>query len=140
MNILVIGCGMIGSSLAETLDKMGHDVSVIDKSEENLETLSPDFSGFTTAGVPIDRDVLKRAGITTCDALFAVTDEDDMNIMVSQIARRTYNIGKVYASVVDIRKGEVFEQLGINVICPTKLTVNAACGALEEDSAEENEQ
>lgn len=139
MNILVIGCGMIGSSLAETLDSMGHDVSVIDKSPEKLETLSADFNGFTTVGVPIDQEVLKRAGITTCDALFAVTAEDDMNIMVSQIARQTYNIGKVYARVVDIKKGEVFEKLGINVICPTKLTVNAACKALEEDTKEETE-
>ncbi len=138
MNILVIGCGMIGSSLAETLDGMGHDVSVIDKSPEKLETLSADFNGFTTVGVPIDREVLKRAGITTCDALFAVTNEDDMNIMVSQIARQTFNVKKIYARVVDIKKGEVFEKLGINVICPTKLTVNAACSLLAEDAAEES--
>lgn len=140
MNILVIGCGMIGSSLAETLDSMGHDVSVIDRNPEKLETLSADFNGFTTAGVPIDQEVLKRAGITTCDALFAVTSEDDMNIMVSQIARQTFNVKKIYARVVDIKKGEVFEKLGINVICPTKLTVNAACSLLEEDTAEETEE
>lgn len=140
MNILVIGCGKIGSSLAETLDKAGHDVSVIDKNPELLETLSADFSGFTTVGVPIDQEVLKRAGITTCDALFAVTAEDDMNIMVSQIARQTFNVKKIYARVLDIKKGEVFEKLGINVICPTKLTVNAACIALEEDSAEDGEE
>lgn len=140
MNILVIGCGMIGSSLAETLDSMGHDVSVIDKNPDKLETLSADFNGFTTVGVPIDQEVLKRAGITTCDALFAVTGEDDMNIMVSQIARQTFNVKKIYARVVDIKKGEVFEKLGIDVICPTKLTVNAACELLEEDTAEETEE
>lgn len=137
MNILVIGCGMIGTSLAETLDGMGHDVSVIDKSPEQLESLSAEFSGFTTVGVPIDQEVLKRAGITTCDALFAVTGEDDMNIMVAQIARQTFNVKKVYARVVDIKKGEVFEKLGISVLCPTKLTVTAACTALEADLVEE---
>lgn len=139
MNILVIGCGMIGSSLAEELDKQGHDVSVIDQNPEKLETLSAEFSGFTTVGVPIDIDVLKRAGITTCDVLFAVTGQDDMNIMASQLARQTFNVGRIYARVADIRKGEVFEKLGINVICPTKLTVNAACDAIAEATAQEEE-
>lgn len=139
MNILVIGCGMIGSSLAEELDKQGHDVSVIDQNPEKLETLSAEFSGFTTVGVPIDIDVLKRAGITTCDVLFAVTGQDDMNIMVSQLARQAFDVGRIYARVADIRKGEVFEKLGINVICPTKLTVNAACDAIAVAVAEEEE-
>lgn len=132
MNILVIGCGMVGSALAATLDKKGHDVSVIDKNSAKFDTLSSKFGGFTTTGVPIDQDVLKRAGIQTCDALFAVTDEDDMNIMVSQLARQTFKVAKIFARITDIKKGKVFEELGINVICPTKLTVSAACAALEE--------
>ncbi len=111
---------------------MGHDVSVVDKSPEKLETLSPEFSGFTTVGVPIDQEVLKRAGITTCDALYAVTDEDDINIMVSQLARQAFSVKKIYARVADIKKGEVYEKMGINVLCPTKLTVIAACSALEQ--------
>lgn len=137
MNILVIGCGRIGSSLAEELDKRGHDVSVIDQNPEKLEMLSADFSGFTTIGIPIDLDVLKRAGITTCDVLYAVTDNDDINIMVSQIAHKTFKIGKIFARVADIRKGEVFEKLGINVLCPTRLTVNAACEAIPENASDD---
>lgn len=137
MNILVIGCGMIGSSLAEELDRQGHDVSVIDQNAEKLEMLSADFSGFTTIGIPIDLDVLKRAGITTCDVLYAVTDKDDINIMVSQVARQTFKVGKIFARVADIRKGEVFEKLGINVLCPTKLTVNAACEAISENASDD---
>ncbi len=137
MNILVIGCGRIGSSLAEELDKRGHDVSVIDQNPEKLEMLSADFSGFTTIGIPIDLDVLKRAGVTTCDVLYAVTDKDDINIMVSQIAHKTFKIGKIFARVADIRKGEVFEKLGINVLCPTRLTVNAACEAISENASDD---
>ncbi len=132
MNILVIGCGMVGAALANVLDKRGHDVSVIDKNGDRLDALSADFGGFTTVGVPIDTDVLKRAGISTCDALFAVTSEDDTNIMVSQLARTMFGVPKIFSRVTDIGKGEVFEKFGINVICPTKLTVTAACAALEE--------
>lgn len=132
MNILIIGCGMVGSELAVTLDNRGHDVSVIDRNTDRFETLPSSFAGFTTTGIAIDCDVLRRAGIESCDALFAVTDEDDMNIMVSQIAGRTFKVPKIFARIADIRKGEVFEELGINIICPTKLTVSAACAAAEE--------
>lgn len=135
MNVLVIGCGMVGSTLANTLDARGHDVSVIDKNAEKFDSLSAEFGGFTTTGVPIDTDVLKRAGIGTCDALFAVTAEDDMNIMVSQLARAMFRVPKIFARVTDINKGEVFEDLGVSVICPTKLTVTAACAALDEPDA-----
>lgn len=132
MNILIIGCGMVGSALAETLDNKGHDVSVIDRNKDRFETLPSSFAGFTTTGVAIDCDVLRRAGIESCDALFAVTDEDDMNIMVAQLANQTFNVPRIFARITDIRKGEVFEKLGINIICPTKLTVSAACAAAEE--------
>ncbi len=132
MNILIIGCGMVGSELAVTLDNKGHDVSVVDRNNDRFESLSANFAGFTTTGVAIDCDVLRRAGIESCDVLFAVTDEDDMNIMVAQLARQTFNVPKIFARITDIRKGEVFEKLGINIICPTKLTVSAACAAAEE--------
>lgn len=135
MNVLVIGCGMVGSTLADALDAKGHDVSVIDKNSEKFDALSSSFGGFTTTGVPIDTDVLKRAGISTCDALFAVTAEDDMNIMVSQLARAEFRVPKIFARITDVNKGEVFEDLGVNVICPTKLTVTAACAALDEPDA-----
>lgn len=132
MNILIIGCGMVGSALATILDAKGHDVSVVEKNDERFETLPGEFAGFTTTGVPIDCDVLRRAGIQSCDALFAVTDDDDMNIMASQLARQTFNVPKIFARIMDIKKGKVFEELGINVICPTKLTVSAACAAVDE--------
>ncbi|MDE7194011.1 MAG: TrkA family potassium uptake protein [Oscillospiraceae bacterium] len=135
MNILVIGCGMVGSALAVTLDRKGHDVSVIDRNQERFDGLSSEFGGFTSTGVPIDQDVLKRAGIGTCDALFAVTDEDDMNLMVAQLAKQIYSVPKIFARITDITKSEVFEEMGVKTICPTKLTVSAACSAIEEEGA-----
>lgn len=133
MNILIIGCGLVGGALAEEFDKLGHDVSVVEKTAEAFDKLSAGFSGFTTTGVAIDQEVLKRAGISTCDALYAVTEDDDMNIMVSELAKQVFNVPKIYARVNNIGKGEVFESLGVNVICPVKLTVNAARAAIEEE-------
>lgn len=134
MNILIIGSGSVGTALATELDEKGHDVSVVDRTEEDLESLSAKFGGFTTVGVPIDMDILKRAGIESCDALFAVTNEDDLNIMASQLAQRVFRVPKIFARITDIEKGRLFEEIGVNVICPTKLTVSAACAALEENN------
>lgn len=132
MNILIIGCGRVGAELATTLDKRGHDISIIDRDENSFDMLPGDFSGFTTVGVPIDRDVLKRAGIESCDAVCAVTGNDNMNIMAAQVAHEVFGIKKVFSRIRDISKGRICEQMGIHIVCPTSLVVSAACAAIEE--------
>ncbi len=134
MNILIIGCGKVGTELAVQLDNKGHDVSVIDRTNERLESLPSSFSGFTTVGVPIDRDVLERAGIESCDALCAVASDDDVNIMVAQMAAQIYKVPKVFARITDDHKCTIYEKMGIRTICPTNLIAGAVCAALEEES------
>ena len=134
MNIIIIGCGMVGSELAAELDMHGHDVSIIDEDGVGFEMLPESFSGFTTTGVPIDQDVLKRAGIGSADALCAVTDNDNMNIMVTELASKIFGVPKVFARIRDVSKGEIYEAMGIHIVCPTRLVVNAACAAIEEDT------
>lgn len=134
MNILIIGCSKAGAALAADFDNKGHDVSVIDNDPDSFDALPARFSGFTTTGIQIDDEVLKRAGIQTCDALFAMDDDDDINIMVSQLARRIFCVPKVFAKISDIRKGDIFETDGVQVVCPTKLTVAAAASALGDET------
>ncbi|MGN1339194.1 MAG: potassium channel family protein [Oscillospiraceae bacterium] len=132
MNILIIGCGKVGSELAALFDRRGHDVSVVDRREEKFEDLPGDFGGFTTVGVPIDQDVLKKAGIETCDAVCAVTTDDNLNIMAAQLAKEVFNVPRVFARISDVDKVDVFRGFGIHTVCPTRLTVEAACAAIED--------
>ena len=132
MNILIIGCGKVGSELAGLFSRRGHDVSVIDRREEKFDELPGDFSGFTTVGVPIDQDVLRKAGIETCDAVCAVTPDDNMNIMAAQLAKDVFNVPRVFARISDVDKVDVFRGFGIHTVCPTRLTVEAACAAIED--------
>jgi trk system potassium uptake protein TrkA len=122
MNIIVIGCGKVGQAIISELTDQGHGISVITEKPSELESLPSDFSGYFTVGVPIDQDVLKKAGIESCDALTAVTADDNLNLMAAQIAKRIYGVKKVYARVNDTEKNEVFRSFGINTICPTNLT------------------
>ena len=125
MNILIIGCGDTGSQLANVLDHMGNQVSVVDRDPETAEELSDSFTGMFTAGVPIDQDVLRHAGIEGCDVVIAVTKDDNTNLMVAQLARDIFGVPKVISRVSDPRREEVFSSFGLSTICPTNLTAES---------------
>lgn len=137
MNILIAGCGRIGLALTLTLCEKGYDVSVVDKNEEHIETLkNSGFDGAAFCGIPIDDDVLKKAGIDSCDAVCALTDEDNVNIMVAQLAKDIYGISTVVARVLDAEKELIFQELGVNTLCPTNLTVDSIMSVLNETEGE----
>lgn len=135
MNILIIGCGKVGARLAISLSREGHDVSIVDRYEDSFSMLGNDFEGFKTCGIPIDQDVLRRAGIENCDALAAVSSDDNVNIMVSQLAHDLFNVPTVLARIYDPRRENVFSHFGLHTVCPTNLTVSAIRSAIiEKDS------
>ena len=118
MNVLVIGCGKVGSRLADVLCQLGHDVSIIAQKRESFDLLSDDFSGFTIQGVPIDLDILRQAGIEGCDAVAAVTEDDNTNIMVCQIAKEIFNVKKIIARIFDPLREDIFSRFDIQSVCP----------------------
>ena len=120
MNILIVGCGDTGSQLANVLDHMGNQVSVVDRNPETAAELSDSFTGMFTVGVPIDQDVLRHAGIEGCDVVIAVTRDDNTNLMVAQLARDIFGVPKVFSS------------FGLSTICPTNLTVASVVAALDD--------
>lgn len=140
MNILVIGCGKTGAQLCNQLNLEGHDVSVIDPNIANFTGLSEDFSGYTVSGVPIDQDVLRRAGVEACDVIAAVTEDDNMNLMVCQLAQELFQVPRVLARLYDPRRSEMFRQFGIQTICPINLSVAAICSMLLENDHLKNIQ
>lgn len=124
MHVIVIGCGKVGSRFASVLSEEGHDVVIIDNDSNSFKALSPDFSGITLTGVPIDQDILKQAGINTADALAAVTPDDNINIMVCQVAKEIFKVPKVIARIYDPSREHVFHHFGLDTICPTDITVD----------------
>src|ERR1700689_5402150 len=78
---VVMGCGRVGSSGAEGLSRIGHDVAVIDSDGTAFSRLRPAFAGDRVAGMGFDRDVLLKAGIEKADAFAAVSSGDNSNII-----------------------------------------------------------
>ena len=92
MHVVIVGCGRVGSSLAHNLVDDGHTVAIIDRKSAAFERLRPGFSGEAFAGIGFDRDLLVKAGIERADALAAVTNGDNSNILVARVARETFGI------------------------------------------------
>lgn len=130
MNILIAGCGRTGAELAGVLSREGHDVSVVDPDAGAFALLPEDFSGYRTVGLPMDQDVLVRAGIENCDALAAVSSDDNVNLMVCQLAREEFGVRDLIARVNDPRRESVYSRFGMRTICPVNITVDNLKGIL----------
>ena len=133
--IVIIGCGRLGSILANQLSRVGHSVVVIDTDEATFDDLSPDFSGFRVVGDATQIAVLKEAKLKNADVLFAATHEDNVNLMVAQVARKVFNVQHVLARVFDPRREQVYDQLGIETICPTAVAAEMFLLAVASDRA-----
>ncbi|OFW63843.1 MAG: potassium transporter TrkA [Actinobacteria bacterium RBG_19FT_COMBO_36_27] len=120
--IIIIGCGRLGSHLANLLSASKKSIVIIDKNEESFKRLNPNFSGFTIEADAIEEEVLEEAKIDQADVVVSVTNDDNTNIMIAQIAKKIYNIPKVIARLVEPNKQKIYDKLGIVTICPTILS------------------
>lgn len=134
MNIIIIGCGKVGAKFAQVLSDDGHDVVIVDSDKNAFKALNHDFNGITVAGVPIDQDVLKQAGIENADAFAAVTPDDNINIMACQIAKEIFRVPRVIARIFNPEREYVFHQFGLETICPTNITVDVIRSKILGDS------
>jgi trk system potassium uptake protein TrkA len=130
MYIIIIGCGRLGSLLAEELSESGADVTIIDRDKTRLNALGSGFNGQIIKGIEFDTDILIKAGIKNADLLLAVTPDDNVNITVSMVAKRLFNVPRVIARVCSQDKIYVYEKLGIDLINPIQLGVEALIGKI----------
>ncbi|MCD6449076.1 MAG: TrkA family potassium uptake protein [Thermotogaceae bacterium] len=120
----------MGSIVANYASSEGHNVVIIDKNEKAFELLSPEFSGFTVHGDATEVENLKAAKIEKADVFLALTNNDNVNFMVSMIAKRVFGVRKVIARVYDPDNFELFQEFDINAISPILLMSEALKGVL----------
>ncbi len=118
-DVVILGCGRVGSRLATMMDSDGFDVTVIDTDGYAFRRLPDSFRGRTILGTGIDEDVLRRAGIEGAWTFIAVTNNDNPNIMAAQIAQEVFHVPEVLARVYDVERASMYAQLGLKTICPT---------------------
>ena len=135
MNILVIGCDQVGASLIRDLERIGHDISLIERDPEQLKRLDAfddyRFGGTALVGDPTDPDVLRRGGVENCDAVAAVSEDDSVNLMAAQIAKSIFRREKVICLVSDPYLQVLYHKTyELETVCPTVLTEQAVFRAL----------
>jgi len=114
MFVVVAGGGKVGSNVARTLLKRGHEVTLIEQRPDRYEQLEREFEHQVQVGDATELFVLERAGIARpADIVIAVTGDDEDNLVIGQLAKEKYGVERVIARVNDPRNQPLFDLLGI---------------------------
>ena len=94
MNIIVCGAGRVGFSIAKQLSAQSHSVTMIDQSSEDIQKISELIDVKAIVGRATFPSVLEKAGAKEADMIIAVTKNDEVNMIVCQIAHSIFNVSK----------------------------------------------
>jgi len=130
MKALVVGCGRVGSSVALNLKSAGWEVSVIDEREDALVRLGDHWTGEFHVGHGMDILLLRQAGIGDADAVVVTTDGDNSNIVIGQMAQKSFNVRSVIVRILDPARAEFFKTRGLDVVCPTQSAIETLTAAV----------
>jgi trk system potassium uptake protein len=135
VHVVIMGCGRVGSTLAESLDAHGQSVAVIDQESSAFRRLPASFGGRTVTGVGFDREVLVEAGIEQATAFAAVSSGDNSNILAARVARETFGVENVVARIYDPKRAEVYQRLGIATVATVRWTADQMMRRLQPEGA-----
>jgi trk system potassium uptake protein TrkA len=125
MKIVIVGCGRVGSTLAENLDAEGHDVIIFDIKTSAFDRLPETFKGAAIRGDGTDEEVLRRAGAEGADVFLSLTEGDNRNVMAAQVATESFGVKQVIAKINDPVRAAAYAELGVATLCRTNLMVDS---------------
>ena len=137
MKITIMGCGRVGAALATDLSLEGHEVLVLDTDPSAFRFLPDDFTGQTHVGNGIDLDVLDRIHIRDYDVFVSATRGDNRNVMAAQIAKHIFGVKVVATRVFDPLREEMYRNMGLRTINPTRVQARRLKRMIEAESDED---
>ncbi|HEX7625636.1 MAG TPA: TrkA family potassium uptake protein [Gaiellaceae bacterium] len=132
MKAIVIGCGRVGSAVAQQLLASGWDVIVCDENEDALGRLGEQWMGGFLVGHGMDQQLLRDAGIEEADAVVITTDGDNTNIVIAQVAQKQFQVPTVIVRVLDPGRAQFYATRGLRIVCPTSAAIETLVGAVRE--------
>lgn len=119
MQIIIVGCGNVGTTLAEQLNKEGHNITVIDTKHDVVANVSNNFDVMGIIGNGAGYSIQKEAGIEEADLMIAVTGSDELNLLCCLIAKKAgdcHTIARVRNPVYSREINFIKEELGLSMV------------------------
>ncbi|GAC1513033.1 MAG: NAD-binding protein [Chloroflexota bacterium] len=114
MYIVVVGAGKVGYHLTKSLLEEGQEVLVIEKDSTKVDRIMTQLGATALQGDGSEVATLQMAGAERADVIAAVTGHDEDNLIVSQVAKRRFNVPRTVARINNPRNEHIFSQLGID--------------------------
>ena len=95
LNIIIVGCGKVGSALVEQLSQESNDITIIDKNAAKVQELSDHYDVMGIVGNGASYSVQMEAGIEHTDLIIAVTESDELNLLCCTVAKRVGNCAAI---------------------------------------------
>lgn len=125
MQIIVVGCGKVGHTLAERLSGEGHNLVLVDLDAKLIQEVTDELDVMGVVGNGASINVLMEAGIDTADLLIAVTTSDELNLLCCLIgkkaSKRCMTIARVRDPMYNKEIGFIKEQMGISMVINPEL-------------------
>lgn len=122
--VVVVGCGRLGSTIANKCASEGKNVMVIDHDEVQFDLLSEKFFGYTIIGDATDLSVLEEAYITSAKEVIVATGNDNVNVFVAHIARKIYDVPYIYVRLDNPENEVLIKGMNIKAIYPFELSLD----------------
>lgn len=133
MDIIIIGCGKVGITLAELLSAEHHNIVLVDDSSQKLQSIPESLDALRVQGNGASINTLMEAGVNSADILIAVTGSDELNLLCCLIAKKAgkcHTIARVRNPVYNKEIEFIKEKLGISMVINPELTAAAEISRL----------
>lgn len=121
MNIIICGAGKVGSTIAKLLSEQGHSITVIDQSSEDIQKISDTLDIKAIVGKATYPSILEKANAEEADMIIAVTRNDEINMVICQIA---FSIFKIPKKIARIRSQDYLNQKFIKIYNKENLAID----------------
>ena len=130
MNIIICGAGRVGYTIAKLLSEQNHSITVIDQSSDDIQKINDSLDVKSIVGKATYPSVLEKANAKDADMIIAVTKNDEINMLICQIAYSVFNISKKIARIrsqnyLEPKFSEIYnnENLQIDVIISPEIEI-----------------
>ncbi|HIV95203.1 MAG: Trk system potassium transporter TrkA [Sellimonas sp.] len=125
MNIIIVGAGKVGTTIADQLSSENHNITIIDLNQKKVEEAEEEFDAMGIVGNGASHQVQVEAGVMDAELLIAVTGSDELNLLCCLIAKKTgkcQTIARVRNPIYSKEVNFIKRQMGLSVVINPELT------------------